>query len=479
MQRMLEQAGAFSYMCSPSTDDGCPSQAQAIVTIGFLATTFSIVTPLVGQAVDSYGAPTVSYGMSAAGILGSLLLVVAAATDTSWLYWLSFALLALTTFTGSLLSVQVGIFFQGHTQVRVIMWLNALFDAGSVSYLFLWIIQDYFAMSFVTVAFIYFVLAVVLFVPSAYYWTIATPEQDHFVPEEADRVLQHREDNEEGDKSETTSSVTESLRFFQESKMDYTMLKEVVDSRRGSLRESMRSSGASKLPSAVIYGSIQEEGDTNEEAYVLLAERSARDQLLSTPYILLVFFFSVSQISCNWSLITAADFLASLGDDGTYLKLFTLAQPASILALPLVDVIIRVYGFGAAFQCVNLINFAYILIKCTSTNLHLQTVTFFMVAAVRCFLYATTFSFLPSLLSADVVGRGTGFLYMVGGLACFLNIPLNSLAARGGFFLPNVFYLISVLPCTLAVWYVQKTIARENESKEARKNGAAVRVSKL
>lgn len=489
MQRMMEDGGAFAYKCSENDvdEDGtCTAQSQTIVNIGFIATTLSVLTPLIGFAVDHYGAPAVSYGLSCSAIIGSGLLVVAAAIDTSWLYWPSFVLLALTTYGGSLLSVQVGIYFQGHTQVRVIMWLNALFDAGSVSYLFLWMLEESFGASFVTVTSIYFLMAVVLYSGSAYFWTIATPEEVHFIPEETDRVLgESAKEEQEVDPSETTGSVSESLRFFQESKMGNSLLNDIVDSRRGSLRDSATVHGSaapSHLPAAVIYGSIQEEEgeeSSDKEQYVLVADRSVHEQLFSAPYVLLVFFFSVSQISCNWSLITAADFLASLGDDGTYLKLFTLCQPTSVLALPLVDYVIREYGFGASFQCVNLINFVYIFIKCFSTNLHLQVITFVMVAAVRCFLYASVFSFLPSLLSADVVGRGTGFLYMIGGLASFLNLPLNEFAARGDFFTPNLMYLISVIPCTMATRYVQQNNARETKIKEERKTGAAVPVSML
>jgi hypothetical protein len=228
-----------------------------------------------------------------------------------------------------------------------------------------------------------------------------------------------------------------------------------------------------------MYGSIPENPLEGDNSNVLLAERSAKEQLLSAPFISLTAFFAISMISCTWSLMSAADFLATLGDDGTYLKIFTLMQPASILFLPLVDVIVRHYGFGAAFQAVNLINFVYIFIKCTSTNLHLQVITFIMVAAVRCFLYATTYSYLPSFLSSDVVGRGTGLMSFVGGLASFLNIPLNCLAESGDFFTPNLTYLLAVIPCTLAARYVEQTIQRENGIKEARQKGTAVPVSKL
>jgi hypothetical protein len=483
MEVMLVGSGAFAYLCgdnSVQTVDGCSSQSQTIVNIGFLATCCSVLTPFIGFAIDTFGAPMVSYGMAAMALSGTGLMVEAAATESDWMYYPSFALLGLTTFTGSLMSVQVGLYFKGHTQVRIIMWLNTLFDAGSCTYLFLWMVQENMGVDFTGVAMIYFALAAILYIGGAYFWTIALPEGtgegDEYLTTGETKPLHVQGDEEESETTGLTESVNQSLRLFMESRMDPSQLDEVVMSRQGSLMKDVHNH---HLIPASVYGSqslpnYQEEGDTTVETYAdatLLAEKPANEQLLSTPYILLVFFFSISQISCNWSLITAADFLASIGDDGLYLKIFTLSQPASILALPLVDWIIRKLGFGAAFQGVNMINFVYILIKVTSTNLNIHVATFLMVASVRCFLYATTFSFLPLMLSADVVGRGTGFLCMIGGMLSFSNIPLNSFAARGDFLTPNLIYLFMVIPCTLAAGSVSATIAREKKIKEARAGG--------
>lgn len=482
MEVMLVDSGAFSYLCGDDVNANgeCSAQSQTIVNVGFLASCCSVFTPFIGFAIDTFGAPTVSYLMAAMALSGTGFMVVAAATETSWMYYPSFALLGLATFTGSLMSVQVGLYFKGHTQVRIIMWLNTLFDAGSCSYLFLWMIEENLSVDFTGVAIIYFILAAVLYIPGAIFWTIALPEgtgegEDFELTDETKALLVDGGEEE----SETTGhseNTNQSLRLFMESKMDPTMLDEVVMSRTGSFRGDIPHGRT--VPTSV-YGSqgLRDvpEGDDNVDDladFPLLAERPANEQLVSTPYMLLVFFFSVSQISCNWSLITAADFLASIGDDGLYLKIFTLMQPASILALPLVDWIIRKLGFGAAFQGVNLINFVYIFIKVTSTNLKVHVVTFLMVATVRCFLYATTFSFLPLLLSGDVVGRGTGFLCMIGGILSFLNIPLNSFAARGDFFTPNLIYLLAVIPCTFAAASVSATIAMEKKIKQARAGGA-------
>ena len=460
MQRLLESAGAFSNLCG-DVNNNCPAQSQTLINMGFMTSTLSVVTPLLGTAIDRYGAPTVSYMMCGSGLLGSLLLVVVPTlhltSRASWIYWIAFGLLGLETFTGSLLSVQVGLRFRGVTQIRVIMWLNSLFDAGSVCYLVLWALQTSLDWTFGQVSLLYFGIAVALFVPAAYYWTVAVPEEK--TRSQGDKGsewthLQQQEgtdDNDDGFSNESTISISQSLRFYQQSHVVMSLQNSILSRR--------------PFPDT-IYGSINE--DVENDSHVLVADRSPKEQLLSLPYIMLVFFFAVSQISCNWSLITAADFLATLGDNGLYLKIFTLMQPASVLSLPLVDSVVQRYGFGSAFQAVNAINFVYILIKCTSTSLHWQVVTFLCVAVVRCFLYACVFSFLPQLLSADVVGRGTGYLAMVGGLASFLNIPLNALTkVYGSFFIPNLIYLCAVIPCSGAAWYVNDIIHLEGKIKAA------------
>lgn len=455
MQRMLELAGAFAYLCDEDSDaDSCAEQSQTLINIGFMTSTLSVVTPLLGTAIDRYGAPTVAYFMCGCGLLGSGLLVVVSALHTSassWMYWIAFGLLGLETFTGSLLSVQVGLLFRDVTQIRIIMWLNSLFDAGSVSYLLLWTVQESLDWTFVQVAGLYFGIGLTLYIPAVYYWTISAKEDDpnsQSAVKNSEWERLHQQEAADDGSEESTLSVSQSLRFYQQSHVVMSMQYSIVS--------------RNPFPDT-IYGSINE--DIEDENHVLVADRKPMEQLLSMPYIMLVFFFAVSQISCNWSLITAADFLASLGDNGLYLKIFTLMQPASVLSLPLVDSVVQRYGFGAAFQAVNGINFIYILIKCTSTSLHWQVITFLCVAVVRCFLYACVFSFLPQLLSPDVVGRGTGFLAMVGGLASVANIALSSLTKLNGFFIPNVIYLCAVFPCTGAAWYVNRVIHLEGKIK--------------
>lgn len=441
----------------------CVSQSTTIININFIAVTTNTVTPFIGQAIDALGAPFVAYCMSIVAWMGTLLLTLAAQYEMDGVYYVAFCLLGLATFTGSLLSVQVGLYFNGMTQVRIIMFLNALFDAGSVTYLLLWGIQSYFDFSFVTVTRVYFGLAIVVYGGASYFWKTAVPEEskdddDDWQEEKREEASLLTLDQQE---LLNQNTVGESLRAFQMSQMDKEMLTDAFMSLRGGIQE-----GTGHVPLEALYGSIRhEEVSATGDEYIPVSQRSPRDQLLSTPFLCLTLFFAISMTSCNWSLATAADYLAAMGDDGTYLAIFTLMQPASILSLPIVDATVNNLGFGAAFQAVNILNFVYIFIKLTLMNLNVQIVHFVLVAVVRCYLYAVTFSFLPSLLSSDAVGKGTGFLYMIGGLTSFVNIPLSHWAGQVGFGPPNLLYLSVVVPCVAFVRVVQKIIEKENAHK--------------
>jgi hypothetical protein len=481
MQRMLEGSGAFDYLCTENQDEyptHCPKKSTTIIQINFVATTTNTLTPFIGQAIDIWGAPAIAtYFMSPCAILGSGVVAYTAfsshGTETDTLYFVGFILLGLATFSGSLLSVQVGLYFSGTLQVRVIMFLNALFDAGSVTYLILWYILESYGVSFATICLGYFFLALFCFAGGIIFWNTATPmelqeQESASIDDNEHTPMLKRGQDQQHDEIEgpirhkhqqqhNNQQLRDTLREFQAAHMENS---EEIRATLLSYR-SIRASGGSGL------GNKDMEKNQPLTDYVLIADRSPKDQILSLPYIMLTLFFSINMVSCSWTLATAADFLASLGDDhGTYLSLFTILQPASIFALPLVDATVRKLGFGAAFQCVNALTFVYILIKLTSDNLNVQVVTFVMVAVIRCYLYAVTFSFLPRLLSADAVGRGTGFLSMVGGVASLINIPLNNMVVKTGFFPPNLLYCILTVPTTLMVMVLQLTLRKEEIAKK-------------
>jgi hypothetical protein len=488
MQRMLEASGAFDYLCPTDSKVPCPTMSTTIVQINFVATTTNTLTPFMGQAIDSYGAPKVAtYFMSPIAILGAWIVYLTSthAISESY-YFLGFSCLGLATFCGSLLSVQVGLYFSGKMQVRVIMFLNALFDAGSVTYLLLWYAMDLFSVGFDVICLAYLILAIILYGGGVIFWNTAVPESalEDETNGETSNLLEvagttaSLDADEEHDlhfhNFKERQKVRESMREYQAAHM------ENPDSIRDTMLKYRASTGVSdqladNIPEYGAAMNAMKDHDedfvpiVDEQEYVMIADRSPKDQLLSWPFVMLTLFFSINMISCNWTLATAADFLAQLGDtNGTYLSLFTILQPASVFALPLVDHTVHKSGFGTAFQCVNGLTFTYILIKLTSKSLNVQIVTFIMVAVVRCYLFAVTFSYLPRLLSPDTVGKGTGFLYMVGGVASFVNIPLNSMVLETGFFPPNLLYFLLTIPTTFMAMVVQMTIRKETRAQKAK-----------
>jgi hypothetical protein len=211
---------------------------------------------------------------------------------------------------------------------------------------------------------------------------------------------------------------------------------------------------------------VERSHDADKADYVIIAEQSARQQLTSTPALMLALFFGIHTTANQWALTTTRDFLAYLGDDelnNRYLTIFTLLLPASLLALPFVDVIIIRLGFYGGFQSINVLALAYNLIRTTSDNLNVQIVGFICFSFFRCFLFGITLGFLPTIFSSNVNGKATGLLSMITGLAAYFNIPLGNLAVEtydGDFFVPNLLYTILVVPCTVAAWY---GINKEND----------------
>jgi hypothetical protein len=212
--------------------------------------------------------------------------------------------------------------------------------------------------------------------------------------------------------------------------------------------------------------------ESEKDEYVLVSARTRRKQLASGPVLCLAVFFTLHVTSNNWTLTTARAFLASLGDDeqdNKYLSIFTLLMPASLLGLPFVDVVIHKFGFHWAFQGVNLLSLGYTVVRLASDNLNTQIVGFIIFSFFRCFLFSVTFSYLPTVVSGDLVGLACGILVMLPGIAAFLNIPLATAIVErrdGDFFLANLLYTLLVVPCVLAAFGIGRSIQREERAKK-------------
>jgi len=458
MEVMLEDAGAFASQCAPDEPLPCPKQSETIINIGMLAICTNCLTPFAGFAIDKFSGPNVAtYYMSPMAIGGAGIVSFAAFNVGSYdyLFWIGFSMLGLATFCGSLLSVQVGLYFSGQTSTRIIMFLNALFDAGSVTYLFLMLGISAAGLSFGQVTLVYFFVALFCYGLGIFFWNTAVPESESGFSlddqglDEEEKLLIAKE----------TMSVSASLREFAAGQgVNGTDMKSTLTSYRESLRPGGDTGGK--------YGAVAsgEADKVIDDGYVNICDRSPKDQLLSVPFACLVLFFSFNMLSCNWTLTTAAAFLSELGDDGKYLSLFTMAQPASVLAVPLVDMIVGAFGFVGAFHATNCLAVTTILLKMFFTNLNIVVLHGVTVAVMRCFLYAGTFSYLPQLLGPSVVGSGAGILSATGGFLSFLNMPLVTLSQKYGFYLIDILYLGVAVPTFIMGYVVGLTIKKEGKA---------------
>lgn len=441
MQLLLEQNNAFSWKCSAeqqSAGEICPAQTSALINVSFFAQISQIVSPLLGQMADQFGAHTVAYLMAASSIVFLSLLTLAAHYHWDRALYIAFGFGALSTWCGGLLSVQTGLFFTGQTRSRVIFVLNSLFDAGSITYLGLWGIAEVSGASLAPIAGGYLGLAVILFGAGTYFWSMAVPVSEE--SKEADNEPQKKTDE---------------------------ICKDANIPQHGGVADDKALEGSASFVDQVSNDTDADMGMGSDGEYVLVADRSPRKQMISPPFLALSLFWTIHVTSNQFALTTTRDFLAYLGDDelgNRYLTIFTLLLPASLCALPFVDYMIIRFGFVGGFQGVNALALAYGIIRVSSTNLKVQVLGFIFFSFFRSFLFGVFFSFLPTLISGNVVGKATGAMFFITGVTAFINIPLTTLAIEtfgGDFFVPNLIYLCLVLPCIAATVYIGRVVETE------------------
>ncbi|KAL3897721.1 MAG: hypothetical protein SGARI_006854 [Bacillariaceae sp.] len=127
--------------------------------------------------------------------------------------------------------------------------------------------------------------------------------------------------------------------------------------------------------------------------------------------------------------------------------------PVSLMALPFEDLAIHKFGFAWALQGVNFLGMVHGIIKVSSTNLNVQI--------LGC---------LASFTSADATGRAVGILYVVSGVASFVNIGLANLAVEkmnGDFFIPNLLFLVLTVPMIYVTSILGNALKRDDEGRKS------------
>ncbi len=214
-----------------------------------------------------------------------------------------------------------------------------------------------------------------------------------------------------------------------------------------------------------------------DEAYVLISSRTPGQQLRSHLFILLTIFFTFYLGKNAFVMTTARDFLAYLGDDekdNVYLAIYTMLMPASILVVPLVDVILTKYGFHGGLQTVNILAIAHGLIQVTSDSLRVQVVGFVVFSVLRCFIFAITFNVLASFIAPDNTGKAAGVINLAAVIGIFLNIPLTNLAVLkydGSFFVPNLIYTVGPVLFIFVSVKMKKLIEQNDAARNAPEEG--------
>mmetsp|Transcript_22493 Transcript_22493/g.62435 ORF Transcript_22493/g.62435 Transcript_22493/m.62435 type:complete len:557 (+) Transcript_22493:133-1803(+) len=474
MQLMLEENGTFSSKCdgydfdeNDSSDDICPAQSSALVNVHFYANMMQMASPLFGLLLDRYGPVFTAYLMAIIGWIGLTLLILATSYSDVMLYP-AFQLMGLSTFLGAMLMIHTGMVFAEGNRMRqrVIITLNAMFDAGSITWLGLWAIDKGTSGSFTlsNLLTMYLVCSVLIFGTGLYLWTVVEPEQ----------AITNVEDDEEGEEEEkSTKSDADEVVPDTKAENDASIQEE-------SKSEMLPSDEAKPVASHA--GSVSK-SIAPQDTYILVRDRTFRQQIVSLPFGAFVVFWTIAVTYNQYILTTTRDFLAFLGDDETgnkYLTIFTLLMPASLVAVPFTDETLEKIGFHGGFQAINGMGLAFSLIRLLSDNLNVQVIGFVLFSFWRSFLFGVSFSFFPTLLSPSVVGKATGIVYALTGATAFLNVPITDYAIEekgGDFFIPNLIYTCLIGVCVLAAWYLGKVNRREKHILETRRRSSVVAAS--
>ncbi|KAG7354636.1 major facilitator superfamily transporter [Nitzschia inconspicua] len=513
MQLLLEQNGNFGTECI--TDDEihtvCTEQTAALLNCRFVSQLTVLTGPLLGYLSDRCGGTTLTYLMGISTFSGLALLMAAVRfPGTVWdsILYLAFILMGLGSTAGGLLTVETGLLFRDQTggttsraQSRVISLLNALFDAGAMTYLALWGLETVTSQDNVSsnanLIYIlggYLGVAVLCLTSYAWFFRQVARNESHYedsIEERGDTSIKKINVSEtlQGDGMDMGHQTAPGSATAMSSNDDVAVVDQTApDIVCANLSPNQKLSRLSSPFDGVDENNQEDDVDqihsdfsnssfagrvssTAAATYIPISQRNVVEQLRSQAYVLLCVLFSFHMVSNVWTLTTARDFLKHLGDDdygNRYLSIFTLMTPVSLIALPFEDVAIHKFGFAWALQGVNFLGILHGIVKVASTNLNVQILGFVIFSFFRCFLFAVTFSCLASFTSSNATGRAVGIMYVVSGAASFVNIGLANLAVEqmnGDFFVPNLIFVVLTIPMVYVVHIIGSVLERDNLSK--------------
>ena len=286
MQLMLERRGAFSYLCddadlpegaidtdeTPTTTTAtttCPEQSAMLLNVQFVAQLTMIASPLLGAWCDKNGPAEVAGGLFLSGSVGILLLAIATSNlGIDWLLFPSFLCSGLMAQIAGLMTVQTGLIFTKPRSVnRAISALNALYDAGAITYLILWYIDTHTVLTLPTLSALNLAFFVSVVGSAVKAWFKITDAKGE-VAESESRRLKNESKREEWDDEECKEEINDDVTHISHTKQTH-MVMDVPDGAyaMNDSESSEKSSPRQKLISwRDELSVVSEEDGENEEA---------------------------------------------------------------------------------------------------------------------------------------------------------------------------------------------------------------------
>lgn len=412
MEIMLENDGAYAHKCTKESP--CNAQAHELIQVALIAAVLAqLSTPIAGAISDRYGPVVLQIAIFFVGCLGMGFILISSATQISDLLYPAFILIGIMSMgTAPMIMQMAQLYTLESSRGRVINVLESLWAVGGgLGYWILWAITKA-GLSFRIVIGCYLALGFIVYLATILLWKAI---------------------------STFLRTQTDKQRFLDG---------------EGSVWNSTSERNMEDIP---VDTSV-----TNHETFF--------QQAKSYRFILISSLFAIHVARMSFTLSTAKDFLASLGDnalDGKYLSIFSLSSPIVLLGLPLVELFVKKCGYIFALQSVNVVAIAHGIVLLASKNLNAQVVGFVLFMFYRCFLLSVCFSYLETFAEKHALGKLTGLVNVAPGLVILLNIPLTQWALvqlKGDFFWPNFTYTMVIVPLVVGVWYLGRLYPSKGES---------------
>jgi hypothetical protein len=291
MQLMLEDADAFSFKCDDDEELPCDDQILSLLNVQLIASLMPFGSPILGYISDCYGALRLMQILATAGCLGIALIMLASATNVDQLYYPAYSLIGIMFVATSIIIVQTGLVFRGVAQRRVISLLNGLVDAGSITYLLLYIIAEATDASLFAIATGYLGFAFICFGGALYFWAAIVRKK-----EESVTAFDETEFDASADGEASTAIEKVDEKGGQHTRREQGVLADTKSSCKGKEEEQDATvSITEKKKEKETSSEREDDPDTaashESGVYIMVAQREPLDQLKSQQFILLTMFF--------------------------------------------------------------------------------------------------------------------------------------------------------------------------------------------